>query len=419
MPKAKREVQHLTIPLREFQSSDMSDPRGTWSGYANLLGFLENNYGSIFIKGCYVKSIPSFLKNGFVPDSHGAANQFEYTVFGSYGYPTAAREDAKGLYFEGKFHSDEKAQTLRTRIKERDDDGLSVGMSIGFLTSKSFRIQPKDYKTELPKYLAPEFLIQGLADAQSWPSVLIRQEVQLIENSLTLTPAMDAALITEIQSTTQRLSYFEGIEESLALGQIYTLVNTLYYCAAYDCFCNDAVPIEDRRTMWAEALQEFNAYNLKIFDAFSASPDAEDDDPLTTAKSFFREGFDDPKNFSALAALDNKQLGIHALDAIRAFVARRSSLAEHRAYKKSIGQLSGKVVSKTNWESHKAVRDAIAEEALSHQKVLKECIDKMDEFLDKYNPDADKEAESRQSKIREIRMKQIARNLSEHKLLQP
>jgi phage head maturation protease len=393
--RAVNNLQRLTIPLVEYQSSDSTDAtgkvRGTWQGYANLKGFLENNYGSIFADGCYNESIPSFLKNGFSPDSHGAAQNFEYTVLGTYGYPTAAREDAKGLYFEGKFHSDEAAQTLRTRASERAADGLSVGMSIGFLTTKSFRIYPKDYETLLPKYLAKQFLAQGLEDAKGWTSILIRQKVQLIENSLTLTPAMDAALVTEVQSMNDGTKdYFEDIDESLALNQMSSLMNCLYY-AGYDCFCNEDIPIESRRANWTGALSEFTDRLTKIFDTYSAS-ETNEDDTNEMAKNFFLSHFIEPKFYGTLE-VPNTELRERAQAVVLAYVNRLSSQAEKSEERKKLGTLSGKPVSKANWESVKANRDAIVAAMSDHSDTMKECIGNLDEFLDKYNPNKETESQ--------------------------
>jgi len=379
----------------EFQSGDKNDPRGSWSGYGNLKGFLENNYGSIFADGCYTKSIPSFLKNGFVPDSHSAANGFEYTVLGTYGYPTNAREDAKGLYFEGAFHSDIDSQKVRTKIAERSEAGLSVGMSIGFLTTKSFRIYPKDYATELPKYLASQFLAKGLEDAKSWNSILIRQEVQLIENSLTLTPAMDAALVTEVQSANMDnvKNYFEDIGESLALNQMSLLINCLYY-AGYDCFCNEDIPLEERRTNWVKALSDFSELQTKIFDAYAegeANENEDDEEMPMMAKNFFLSNFISKEFFGTLD-VPNTQLRERTQAVLSAYVKRTLSQAEKNVEKKKLGILSGKAVSKTNWEAVKATRDAMDSGLKDHSKTMKECIQSLDDFLDKHNPNGETEA---------------------------
>lgn len=393
----KREVQRLKFTLSEFQISGEDDSRGVWSGYANTFGFLDNNYGGINLPGCFDKSIPEFLTNGFVPDSHGAAAGFEYTVLGAYGYPTTAREDNKGLYFEGAFHSDPEAQVLRKRMSERKDAGLSVGMSIGWQTTKAFRIFPKQYAAELPKYLAPAYLAQGLIDAQNWPSILIREECALIETSLTLTPANTASLVNEVNSIMETQGKFLDVDESLALSQISTLINELYYNKAWQCFCNEDIPLEARRATWLGCLQDFMNYNVKIFDAYAASESMEgpedgmEDMPMM-ASAFFRDNFTDPKNFSTPAVLTVKELGSFALDVANRFIERATSLAEKRASKKTLGRLSGKVVSKPNWEAVKAIRDALDDTYSSHGVVMKDCIGKMDDFLEKFDPNAEQQA---------------------------
>lgn len=421
-----REIQRLTVPITEFQISDNADPRGDWKGYANTFGFLDNNYGGINVPGCFQNSIADFLKNGFVPDSHGAATGGEYTVLGAYGYPTTAREDAKGLYFEGAFHSDPEAQVLRTRMSERASAGLSVGMSIGWQTLKSFRIYPKDYAAELPKYLAQQFREQGLKDAQNWPSILIREECALIETSLTLTPANTASLVTEVQSMkTEKLGKYLDVDSSLALSQITVLINELFYCIAYDVFC-DPIPSADNRTAWAGALAEFSDYCLKIYDAYVASEAAEgepmNDEGMNevSAAQFFRENFINPKILNEPKALATKQFAQHAMSVLKQFVERESSLAEHRASKKAIGKLAGKVISKPNHDALKEVRDTLDEEMSSHADTMKDCLGKLDDFLEKFDPSAEKknddETNSKQTRLRALRMKQIAARLSTSKV---
>jgi hypothetical protein len=384
--------QTLFIPIQNLSITD-GDGRGMFAGRLTLIGFLDPNYGGIFAPGCYDERIPNFLANGFVPDSHGAAQNLDYTILGQYGYFTKAEPREDGLWVEGKFHSDPDAQILRTRIRERNEDNKTVGMSLGWYTLESFRIYPKDYEKELPKYLAPEFLKQGLEEAKRWTSVQIRTKIDPIEGSLTLTPAQSPALVTEVMSKTETLGKYLGewVESSMSLGQVSTLVDALYWNVAYKVFCDDQIPVEDRRAMWEGALEEFKQYNLQVFDnaqsweANEATPDEEN--PVETAKRLFARN----KDLSVLATLTMKQEKERALAAVHSYITRINSLADVRVK----SRLSGKAVSKANWEDVKGIRDALSAIMDDHSDSMTDCIGKLDTFLDKYDPA--KQTDSRQT----------------------
>lgn len=423
-------TERLNVVLREFQVQDGPNGRGTWSGYANTFGFLDSNYGGINIPGCFTQSLPSFLQNGFVPDSHSAANNYEYTILGTYGYPTLCREDAKGLYFEGEFHGDSEAQVVRQRMQERQAAGLSVGMSIGWSTEKSFRIYPKDYQTELPKYLSAEEQQAGLKEALNWPSILIRQQNNLIETSLTLTPANTQSLVTEVQSKqemkSEKLGTYLDVDTELGLTQISVLINALFYGIAYDVFC-DPVPSAENRVVWQGALMEFVGYCLQIYDAYIAAEAAEGEpmndemgNPVSTedmpmmAAQFFRNNFINPKLLAPAGAMATKQFAQHALTVVRQFHAHEQSLAEKRAQRQILGRLAGKVISQPNHDALKDTTDALESEMADHQKAMKQCVQDLRTFLDKFDPKSDKanaeDVNSRQSKLRALSIKQLALN---------
>lgn len=402
----QKQAEHLFVPFGDTLAVDTSD-RGSFTGYGNLKGYLENNYGSIFDYSTPdVYDYAVLLKNGFAPDTHGAADGFEYTVDNLLGYFTDAKEDKRGLFLNGKFHSTTDAQSARVKIKERQDDGLTMGMSIGFFTLKSFRVYPKDYATELPKYLAPEFLQQGLEDARNWGSILIRQKVQVFECSITPMPAMAPAMITNVLSQkepimkTEFLSKYLGdVDEQLSLGQVSTLINALYWGVAYEVFCNENIPIEDREAMWNGALQEFAEYNAKIFQQFKESDMAEAEE----MSKILHSQFCDPKTFTPLAGMFMKEHGEAVLAAVNTYLARQYSLAEANGKKKQT--LSGKAISKANHKTLREMSDALG----SHCDGMMECKGALDEFLDAYDPEAETESAKRLEEARLLRAK-ILRN---------
>jgi len=393
---------HSFVPL-ETLSFDSTSERGGFKGHCNLKGYLETNYGSIFY-GNNIYDYSDLLSSGFMPDSHGAAQGFEYTIGGSLGTYPVAKEDDIGLYVEGKFHSTLDAQSARTKIRERIEDGVSMGLSIGFWTLEGFRIYPKDYETQLPLYLKPEYLVQGLEDAKMFPSILIRTKVKVFENSVTPMPAMAPATISQILSKNMNsLSKYMGgrAEGSAHYSALSTLCNALAYNDFYEAaFGNKST--EESTIDLQGALSEFSKCVMAIHSSICAIKDSNDnnaDDVNQMAKDF-RSQFSDPEVFSPLAGLQNKEHGEAVLATVKAYLDRQFSLAEIRRKEILSGKkLSGKVVSKSNHSDLKKVSAALAD----HCDGVLECKNSLDEFLDKYDPNAETQSNNTEQKANELR----------------
>lgn len=113
--------EYKTFPLEDFKAT--GDGAGSFSGRASTFGTIDSVGDTIHI-GAYEKTIPDFLKRGFIAWSHDWSNPIAM--------PIAAEERADGLHIEAKFHSDPQAQMYRTRVKERIDAGQFMGLSIGY-----------------------------------------------------------------------------------------------------------------------------------------------------------------------------------------------------------------------------------------------------------------------------------------------
>jgi hypothetical protein len=205
------------------------------------------------------------------------------------------------------------------------------------------------------------------------------------------------------------------VDTALGLSQITVLLNELFYGIAYDVFC-DPVPSTENRAVWIGALAEFSDYCLKIYDAYIVAEAAEgepmNDEASISAAQFFRENFVNPKILTAPGELGTKQLAAHAMFVLKRFVERETSLAEYRALKKQRGVLAGKVVSQPNHDELTTVTDSLEEEMKSHQSTMKECVQSLRDFLAKFDPKSNTanadDVNSRQKKLRAIRMKQFA-----------
>lgn len=181
--------------------------------------------------------MPAFLKDGF-----GALNH----EWGSLPIATisTAREDDRGLYVEGQFHSTPDAQAARTVVRERLERGKSVGMSIGYkVADDEFKdgarhLKEVDlYEVSLVSVPAnPEAqLVDIKGDAGSWDTTessfryRVRMPSDFQEDSfktvvLTMKPAKISAVIgkpkgkdtTDIQSLIFSKDDWESLDKAKA-----------------------------------------------------------------------------------------------------------------------------------------------------------------------------------------------------------
>lgn len=143
-----------------------ADPdTGSFEGYASAFGNRDEQ-GDVVVRGAFAATIPAFLERGWISDAH----QTEQPI----GYPTAASEDARGLFIAGRFHGTERAQTVRTFARERVLAGKEMGLSIGFRVPAGGARKRADGVRELVK-------------------------LELIEVALTIMPANLAAVVTGVK----------------------------------------------------------------------------------------------------------------------------------------------------------------------------------------------------------------------------
>lgn len=157
---------------------------GRLSGYASVFGGIDS-YGDTIVPGAYKATIPTFLKDGFIPWGHDWG-----------GYPVAtpdkAREDDHGLWIEAVFHTDPESQRARALVAERLDRGKSMGLSIGY-AARSFDFTEIDGR-----------------------QVRRLTEIDLMEVSLVMVPADSAARVSAVKA-----------RRRLSRGQIEAVITTL------------------------------------------------------------------------------------------------------------------------------------------------------------------------------------------------
>lgn len=173
------------VPLREFKGLDEEGP-GHLDGHVSIFGNLDDG-GDIILEGAYAQDlIDRFLTLGFT-----AADHIWETDNGQIGYPMEARSDEIGLWVSHKFHSTDDAQRVRTKARERLQDGKVVGLSIGYKPGQPLYIYPKDYESLLPKYVKAQYLAEALEKAKSFPRVRVLPIIEDLAESSVVTRAMN------------------------------------------------------------------------------------------------------------------------------------------------------------------------------------------------------------------------------------
>lgn len=179
------------IDLKALKVSD--DGSGFIEGYRSVFGVIDEG-GDIVVKGAFADTLSEYLHSGFTAHSHDW--DFDKAV----GFPVEAREDEHGWFVRSQFHSTPDAQLVRTKAKERLEAGKQVGFSFGYAVKEHAYVEAKDYKDQLPQYVAADYLAEALTKAQTFPRVRILKKLEAIEDSLVTAPMNKRAAATAIKS---------------------------------------------------------------------------------------------------------------------------------------------------------------------------------------------------------------------------
>jgi HK97 family phage prohead protease len=254
------------------------DEAGSFSGYANPFGKLDS-VGDITMPGAFIDAIPAFLQHGFFADNHDWAIRL--------GWPTAAAEDAVGLYCEGRFHGTQRAQDRRIEASERMADGLSERWSIGFTIAEFEYVKGAD---------AVQYLIaptdEEIARCAAMARVrLIHKVKQLFEVSFVSVPAApgsdmigvksDEGIVVDGGNTADSLATADtaadeakgihlgdGVEEGASVYVIENLINRYMWRVVYDVlFSGDDTPAATKLAMLGDAIDEMREMTIRIVGA--------------------------------------------------------------------------------------------------------------------------------------------------------
>jgi len=153
----------MEMERKEFRLDTVTTDAGSFEGYASVHGVLDR-VGDVVMPGAYTKTLPTFLRDGVIHWAHDFATPVAW--------PTAAYEDARGLFLAGKFHSTPAGQNARTVTAERLAAGMSMGLSIGY--------KVEDYR----------YRDDGVRELH---------EIELLEVSLVTLPAQAEATVTDVK----------------------------------------------------------------------------------------------------------------------------------------------------------------------------------------------------------------------------
>lgn len=183
--------------LRELKVADRGN--GEISGYRAVFGVIDES-GDIIVKGAFKDTLDQFLKSGWTAHSH------DWSFVSAIGYPVEAYEDDHGWFVRSEFHSTPEAQTARQIAKERLKAGKQVGFSFGYSPTDTHTIEPRAYETELPRYLKPSYLTEGLRKAQGFARIRILKVLEALEDSLVTAPMNRMAAATALKGLHTRRS---------------------------------------------------------------------------------------------------------------------------------------------------------------------------------------------------------------------
>lgn len=166
---------------------------GGFEGYGSIFYKLDR-HGDVVMPGAYAESLPLFLKESFI----GGIGHKHGDPVGRY---TDAYEDPKGLYVKAQFSDVPDAKTVRTLIKDRVVQKLSVAIE----PDEFDRVSPAKLR-EIWKSAGYEPNQDDLKRIKRVNSVRLIHKARLLEVSPVTIPSNDDA----------RIMAFKGYSASLA-----------------------------------------------------------------------------------------------------------------------------------------------------------------------------------------------------------
>lgn len=194
-------MKHTSLePIRKsFTLKEAGIQENRLRGAASVTGVMDRSwYNDVIFPKAFKKCLPDFLENGFVPVGHDWSGL-------PVAMPVSAKEEGNALMCEAIFHSTEAAQEARTVCMERLENGLSVGLSIGFMPDYDKGVFYFDSGAEMLKYAESNgydldmFDQKGIRACKTYCRAITGIK-ELYEFSIVAIPANPAAQLTDAKS---------------------------------------------------------------------------------------------------------------------------------------------------------------------------------------------------------------------------
>lgn len=235
----------------------LEEGSGGFSGYASTTGN-KDLAGEIVCKGAFDKHLEKFLAEGFGAVGHDWAGLPVAT-------PRSAHEDAKGLFTEFDFHSTDEAQKARTYVRERQERGKSVGLSIGYT----------------------------LRDSEHTKAGRLLKEIELHEVSIVTVPCNPQAQATGVKDA-KAVYLGDYAAESMTLAALRNCYDSLFYSALYDILFdwNGDRSLDEKITEATAAIDEARSLCVNALRALMTA--AGDEDAKAELEAEFKTVFSVP-----------------------------------------------------------------------------------------------------------------------------
>jgi HK97 family phage prohead protease len=345
-------IERKFIDLKSLKVRD--EGPGFIEGYRSVFGTIDEG-GDIVLPGAFKDTTTRYLKKGFTAHSH------DWSFKEAVGYPIEAKEDSIGYYVVSKFHSTPDAQDIRTKAKERMDDGLDVGFSFGYEVKDYEFIERKDYAAKLPLYVKADVLEASVERASAFPKIRLLKSLKIYEDSLVTAPMNEDAGATGVKSVSASAINVKGIfEDELAerTQSLWALFDVLecVICRIYwqAQTAADLGASFDADLLVREALDEFA---LRV-SALTSSSD-------TASELAYSGVLKSVKGSAASVPLDRRS---DAVASAAEEFARRGAvlakacegLAEHGSQKLEVRLKEGRTLSTATLDRMKAARDSMS-----------------------------------------------------------
>ncbi len=145
------EQKHLAVAFTGVKVA--ADGPGEFEGYASVFGNTDLS-GDRIVPGAFAADLPRFVRDAPILWSHDPSEPI--------GMPLDAREDPRGLFLRGLFHTTPLAQKARAVASERLAAKKSFGMSIGYRVEPGGQRRAADGVRELTKLRLLEVSLVGV-----------------------------------------------------------------------------------------------------------------------------------------------------------------------------------------------------------------------------------------------------------------